>query len=222
MCRRMLGTVMKTLGTINSNAKRFYDCDDKFNYANFALGNKQYRMDKDGNLYRFNTDTFEYDIINPSWSKKGIYPEYSLGGSPIKAYVLSLALSDSSFYEAYMNDSSLVVNHTVTTESNKVFKDTYRGISRSKVKPTTSVAYNPAYLELVSNGDNVRHGAFVNKYGLYGVYVSAKDIDSLSKMMLNPDDFDESELDSIIQSNKSKVIEYYTKLGLTIDLVPTA
>lgn len=218
--RRALGSVMTILGVIDSCAKRCFNKDGTFSYATFNFGNKDYLMKSDGTLYERDEVSDKFEVVKPSWCKGGIYPQVCINGCFIKSYVLALTLADENFYDNYMSDNSLVVNHTVTEYSGKVFDGLYT--YRSVARPMRNVAYNPDYLEVISRSDNIRHGKFIEKYGLYGIYVSAKDLNDLMKIVLNPDNFDDSDREHITEYNKAIVIQYYTEKGVNINLQPAA
>lgn len=224
MAVRKLGSVMTVLGIIDSCAKRFYDSNGNFDSATFDIDDEQYRMLKNGDLYRFNCSTFEYEFVSSSWCKCGIYPEYRICNCPIKAYVLSKTLSDDKFYELYMSDSSLVVNHMVTERGTKVFRDIFGfAYKKSKVAPKKSVSYNPDYLECIKSKDNIRHGKFIYDYGLFGIRVSANDIDDLLKTnkLINLNDIEDDSQDYAIQNNISIVKSYYEDVKhIGVNLIP--
>ena len=218
--KRVLGSVMTVLGVIDSSAVRHYNEDGSFDYATFSFNCNDYIMKSDGTLLERGCFDNSFNVVSPSWCKGGIYPQVCINGCYIKSYVLSLTLANKDFYNYYMSDGSLVVNHTVTEFNGKLFDGKYK--YRSVAIPMKSVAYNPEYLEVISRSDNIKHGKFIEKYGLYGVYVSAKDLVSLSKLVIDPDSVDTEDRDIVIDYNKSIVVQYYTEKGLSINLQPAA
>lgn len=216
MSNRILGSAMKVLGAINSSMIRFYNKEDgTFRFSNFTFGDYDYKVDANGVLYRREIDSAlgNYVVVEPSWSKGGIYPEYCLNNCFVKAYQLALVASDEDFYDDYMADNSLVVNHMVTEDSNKVFGNGYYDKYRSVVKPSRTYAYNPKYLEVITRGENIRHGKFIANYNLYGVCVSARDISNLSELLVKVTGKDEMFVDGISALNRMKVNEYLEKTG---------
>lgn len=213
MSRRFLGSTMRVLGAIDASAKRVYNSLEEFSYATFEIGGVLYKMLASGDLFKKEEYDSEWVEVKPRWCKKGIYPEVTISGVPIKLYILALTLSDSKFYENYMSDSNLVVNHTV--ESNNKVYDGYKCFSC----PLRMVAYNPKYLELVTISQNNKHGAFVSRYGLTGVFVSAKDIEDLSKLMVDPQDYGSNDRGDIVEANKGLVVDFYRSKGYDFDLI---
>ena len=209
--RELKGT-MKVLGSIDATAKRFYNQKGDFDFAVFELGDSSYKMLSDGSLYKKDSYNDIFVKVEPHWCKAGIYPEVSFDGVMIKLYILSMTLSDESFYNTYMSNSSFVVNHTVSSGeyvylNNKCFS-----------KPLRDISYNPKYLEIVTNSENSRHGRFVSRYNLNKVYVSAKDIDSLEELLIDPLDVDESSRQYVIERNIDTVVKYYKDKGINFKL----
>lgn len=213
MRKRFLGATMKVLGAIDTSAKRFYDSLGEFEFATFEINGVVYKMVSSGDLFKMEENDGAWVEVKPRWCKMGIYPEVTICGVPIKSYILALTLADANFYTNYMSDSSLVVNHVVEG-SDKIYSG-----GRCFSCPLRSVAYNPKYLELVTVAQNNKHGAFVSKYGLNGVFVSAKDIDALVKIVLNPCDYDVDLQDTIIRYNKNTVVDFYRDKGYDLDLL---
>ena len=209
--RELKGT-RKVLGSIDATAKRFYNQDGDFDFAVFELGDSVYKMLSDGSLYEKDDCNDVFVKVEPHWCKSGIYPEVSFDGIMIKLYILAMVLSDDSFYDTYMSNSSFVVNHTVSSGeyayyNNKCFS-----------KPLRDVAYNPKYLEIITNSENTKHGRFVSKYGLDKVYVSAKDVDSLEKFLIDPLDVDEGSRHEVVEHNIDAVVKYYEAKGINFKL----
>lgn len=215
MSKRYLGSTMKVLGSIDAGAKRFYNSFGEFDFATFEMNGVVYKMISSGDLFKMEDNDTDWIEVKPRWCKKGIYPEVTISGVPIKSYTLALTLADVDFYTNYMSDSNLVVNHTV--EGNDKVYDGGKCFSC----PLRSVSYNPKYLELVTVSQNNKHGAFVSKYGLNGVFVSAKDVDVLLNFVLDPCRFDVDMQDVIIDYNKSIVVDFYKNRGYKFDLLLT-
>lgn len=209
--RELKGT-MKVLGSIDATAKRFYNEDGDFDFAVFELGDSVYKMLSDGSLYKKDGYSDSFVKVEPHWCKSGIYPEVSFNGVMIKLYILAMVLSDEDFYNTYMSNSSFVVNHTVSSGEYAYFNN------KCFSKPLRSVAYNPKYLEIITNSENTKHGRFVSKYNLNKVYVSAKDIDSLEKLLIDPLDVDASFRPDIVERNVDTVVRYYKDIGINFQL----
>lgn len=209
--RELKGT-MKVLGSIDAIAQRFYNQDGDFDFAVFELGDSTYKMLSDGSLYKKDDYNDSFVKVEPHWCKSGIYPEVSFNGIMIKLYILSMVLSDKYFYNTYMSNSSFVVNHTVSSGEYAYFNN------KCFSKPLRAVAYNPKYLEIVTNSENTKHGRFVSKYGLDKVYVSAKDVDSLEKFLIDPLDVDESSRHEVVEHNIDAVVKYYNAKGINFKL----
>lgn len=182
---------------INSSIKRVSDLDGNFVYASFSLSDGDYVVNSD---FHVSKDGRELPVHG---CKGNIYPEVCICGYPMKAYVLSMIAVDPLFVNEYLK-GGVVVNHCVET------------IRDGGKHPHKDVWFNPAYLEIISNGDNVRHGRFIKKYGLTDVYVSAKDIDDLEPMMFSLEGVDDEALiEEIKETNRSLVESYYRAKGLT-------
>lgn len=209
--RELRGT-MKVLGSIDATAKRFYNKDGDFDFALFELGDSVYKMLSDGSLYKRDDYDDSFVKVEPHWCKSGIYPEVSFNGIMIKLYILAMVLSDKDFYNTYMSNSSFVVNHTVSSGEYAYFNN------KCFSKPLRVVAYNPKYLEIITNSENIKHGRFISKYNLDKVYVSAKDIDVLDKLLIDPLDVDESSRPCVIEHNIDTVVKYYNNRGIDFKL----
>lgn len=209
--RELKGT-MKVLGSIDATAKRFYNEDGDFDFAVFELGDSVYKMLSDGSLYKKDDYDDSFVKVEPHWCKSGIYPEVSFNGIMIKLYILAMVLSDKDFYNTYMSNSSFVVNHTVSSGEYAYFNN------KCFSKPLRVVAYNPKYLEIITNSENTKHGRFVSKYNLNKVYVSAKDIDSLEGLLIDPLEVDESFRQYVVKRNIDTVVKYYKDKGINFKL----
>lgn len=190
--------------------------DGYYESAYFELWGKQYKMTSEGVLYF--SDGRKVAI---SYVKSGIYPEYRLTGEDsfhivnIKAYHLSLLCLTDWFYEAYMSDNSLVVNHTVVEKYRYDFIGNYTEY-HSASKPMQEVSFNPMYLEVISRKSNLIHGRFVNDNELFGVFVSALDIDAL-KIVLNK--LYELNKEASSESKLSAIEKFYREKGETKKLI---
>lgn len=222
MLRRDLGATAKVLGAINAVVKRYYDSDSNFTHGEFTINDFSYVMNKDGSLYRkcINDADGEYKFVRPSGCKGNIYSEYTINNTRIKSYILSMTVANDKFYDLYMSDKRLNVNHTVVERLDYYAFNNNHACSR----PNPDVAYNPAYLEVVTNSANTRHGKFVNKYELYGIYVSASDIDALldTKSLIDPNDDEYADKhDYVVEHNRCVVLDYYRNVkNVSFELCP--
>lgn len=146
---------------------------DIYNSAEFKIFDRKFYMNSDGDLFERKND--ELVLISPHWVKNGIYPEYSFQDNyaivQIKAYVLSMCCLKKGVYNKYMNDKSLVINHT------------HNMIIDGFLVPTRKYAYNPQYLEIISNTLNTIHGIFVRNFDLADMNVPALKVPFLLELI---------------------------------------
>lgn len=182
--KRPLGATNTVLAEVDKT-KAIY-IENGVRVAYFDVNGTRYRYVENGLLEKQNKVSLTWRKLSNVACKNGIYHNYNVGGVPIKSYILAMTCFVEGFYQKYMDDKNLVVNHTVVQ-----LVDTYWGI---RAEPVYSVESNVQYLEVIPQYLNIRHGAFVNKWGLFNVYVSAYDIDELEKLFMNvctenPDDY---------------------------------
>lgn len=181
---------------INAGIKRISDLDGNFVSASFSLSDGDYVVTSDFHVHK---DGRELPVHG---CKGDIYPEVCICGYPMKAYVLSMIAVDPMFVSEYLK-GGVVVNHCLCT------------MRDGGIHPHKDVWFNPAYLEVISNGDNVRHGRFIKKYGLTDVYVSARDIANLEPMMFSLEGVeDDTLIEEIKETNRSLVESYYLNKGI--------
>lgn len=194
----------KMMGYIDSTVVKFNQGLDGFcEYAKFELWGIWYHIDKDGTLYYNDTKK----PVKVFYVKSGVYPEYQFcnEGSRfcIKAYHLSMLCLTDGFYDNYMSDSSLVVNHTVVEEYDNT--GSYWSRNKCQYRPKPEVAFNPRYLELVTIKDNGSHSTFIHKFNLLNMFVSAKDIVTLVK---------QNELTN--EDMRDTVLRFYSNLDMQL------
>lgn len=209
--RREENTTTKAMKAIAGVSKKIFDKAGNLLRVDFEFGNNDFSMTPDGTLYRRDEILGKYVVFEPHYCKKGIYPEYCLGEIRIKAYILSLLLTDDNFYDDYMSNASYVVNHKV---------EGYEFVNFGKkvlTVPVKSVSYNPKYLEIVTNSQNTKHGRFIREYGLYGVSISAKDIndEDLLKDLTKLSSVDIYDRADTAYANRVAVESYYRNRGIS-------
>lgn len=187
--RRKESTIARMLGVIDSNVKRYGKIDPKTNCyesAEFEFGNVNYHITGDGDIYHKSRHTgWEWQELALAWVKDGIYPTISINNCILFAYHVVLTALNPDFYENYMSDSRLVVNHLLVEEY-RIAHVGYSGASR----PMRSFATNPKFLEVITRGQNTRHGKFVERYGLWGIAIKSEEVDVLESLLdrLSPQD----------------------------------
>lgn len=217
MNKRYETATTRVLGYINSVVKRVYDDKGNFVKAMFDFDNKCYIVDSTGVL------TCEGVPVNITYGKAGIYPEYRIGGVTVKAYHIALLASDATFYDKFMESNSNVVNHTVIhrlVDVDKIVASCgyYGWVTTFSTTPLKQVAINPAYLELVTNSENIRHSHFVKSYGLENMFVSAKDIGVLKESLTTLSNIDDPDACRLVRAeNRAKVVNFYEDKGIIID-----
>lgn len=171
--KRQLSEPMKQLGRINDVVERgvVNPVTGVATYARFELDGKFYYVFQDGTICRWVASSKEWKVIGGT-CKMGIYKQVRIDGIAIKTYVLAMTCLVKGFYEAYMADASLVVNHCVVEPMS---------VGTNVCHPVWGTMANPVYLEAIPQWLNFRHGAFIKRYGLYNVYVSARDLEALEK-----------------------------------------
>lgn len=215
---RRMSETLKLLGVIDAGMHRDYKADGSLRQATFELSDGIYHVDADFTV-RKEDDTLRGSSYLPlHFCKGGIYPEYTISGMPIKAYVLSMVSQDETAFARY--EQGLEINHTVISKVDpktlNIGCDTfYNKEVIINTAPRQELSYDTNYLEFCTRGENVRHGKFIKEFSLYDTYVSAKDIDELRKLLVpyNPDLADMQ--DQWIQWNKTKVEKFYRDRGVT-------
>ena len=171
--KRQLSEPMKLLGRINDVVERGMTnpITGVATYARFELDGKFYYVFQDGTICRWLPRREEWKLMGGN-CKGGIYQETTIKNVKVNTYVLAMTCLVKGFYEAYMADASLVVNHCVVEPMS---------IGTNVCHPVWGTMANPVYLEAIPQWLNFRHGAFIKRYGLYNVYVSARDLEALEK-----------------------------------------
>lgn len=180
--------------------------DGIYDHAVFEYDNHYYYVMKDGRTYRWIKKHEDWQPIG-GYCKRKIYPQVTIGKAQIKTYVLAMACLTDWFLDAYVSDNKLVVNHTVA--------DCVKYDTGSVGYPKREVEANPQYLELVTQSENTRHGSFVHEYGLFGVYVSAKDVEKLKELFKTS----EAEVEAGTTDYAHLVEKYYRGMGETKQII---
>lgn len=214
---RYISETLKMLEAINNNIKREHNKDGVFIKASFELSDGVYYIDKGFDVMKEDNTGVAYIPI--SYCKGGIYPQIQICGMPIKMYVLSMIAQDEAAFNLYK--SGLDINHTVISKIEPKVLNIGTGAAYERTSkvittaPRKELSYNPAYLELVSRSSNVKHGKFVHEYGLFDVYVSAKDVDELRKWLIPYDSSLSDMQDMWVNWNRFRVEKFYQDRGET-------
>lgn len=213
---RRQSETLKLLGVIDAGMHREFKADGSLKEATFELSDGIYHVNSGFNI-RKEDDTLRGSSYLPvHFCKGGIYPEYIISGMPIKAYVLSMIAQDETAMEKYQ--SGLEINHCVISKVaprtlNIGCDSFYNKEVIINSAPKQELSYDPAYLEFVTRGENVRHGKFIKEYSLYDTYVSAKDIDELRKLLVPYSSAFYTMKDQLVCWNRTKVEKFYLDRG---------
>jgi hypothetical protein len=183
----------RILGLIDSLSKRFGDFIvdiNCFSFAQFTIDDTTYHVTIEGNIYYANKFTnYEWTPCTISYVKDGIYPAVTISGVSLLAYQVVLAALNPDFYEKYAMDSRLVVNHLLI----EPYAISHRYTTTSS-RPIREFNMNPYFLEVITRGENTKHGRFVEKYGLWGISVKYSEISILAPLLQQlPEDTDFAE-----------------------------
>lgn len=215
---RRQSETLKMLGIIDAGMHRDFKADGSLREATFELPDGIYHVDADFNIRKEDDSPRGSSYLPVHYCKGGIYPEYIISGMPIKAYVLSMVAQDEAAFEKYQN--GLEINHCVISKIqpktlNIGCNSLYEKEVTIETAPRQELSYDPAYLEFVTRGENVRHGKFVKEYGLYDVYVSAHDVDALRKWLIPYDPSLSDMQDMWVNWNRFRVEKFYQDRGET-------
>jgi hypothetical protein len=214
---RRQSETLKMLGIIDAGMHREFNEDRTFCQATFELSDGIYHVDSNFNIREEDTSARGSSYLPLHFCKGGIYPEVYISGMPIKLYVLTMIATDDSAFEKYQ--SGLEINHTVISKvSPKKLNIGHNNFYDKEVIITTApreeLSYNPAYLEFVTRGENVRHGKFIKDFALYDTYVSAHDVDTLRGILIPYDPSLSDRQDDWVRWNRSKVEQFYKNKGV--------
>lgn len=141
------------------------------------------------------------DVVPFNSAKGSIYESVIIDGIPILVHTLIMLMAHPDFYDLYMSNKSLVINHTVEEEFGKWINNHYYS-----TRPHRDALYNPEYLELVDYSNNNKHGHFIKEFGLQNVFVKAEDVDYLRayKELVPVSEYDEG--DMLWHDNRAKAL----------------
>ena len=176
------------LSKINDGVVRENFDGEFYHNAYFKIKDSYYAVVFPGVLMKWNKYRNEYRESVGSRVKNRIYVDYCIDGVSIKSHVLVMLCLTDWFFDRYMSDSSLVVNHCVVSE--------YGCYHSSYLSPRREVSHDVRYLEVIPNWSNAKHGRFVERYTLLDVYVSANDINSLEEI------FESNDYDDVLSLTK--------------------
>lgn len=170
------------LGLIDSLSQRhgvFHEDINCFDFAQFTINNTTYHITIDGNIYYANEFTnYDWRPCTTTYVKDGIYPAVTISGVNLLAYTVVLTALNPDFYERYAMDSRLVVNHLLVEPCFKSHRYT-----TTSSKPINEFNTNPRFLEVITRGENTKHGRFIEKYSLWGISVKYKEIVILAPLL---------------------------------------
>ena len=157
---------MELLSIIDANMHRDYKADGSLKEAVFELSDGIYHVDADFTVRKEDDTPRGSSYLPLHFCKGGIYPEVIICGMPIKAYVLSMISKDETAFEKYQ--SGLEINHCVISKVdpktlNIGCNNFYEKEVVISTAPRQELSYDPAYLEFVTRGENVRHGKFIKE-----------------------------------------------------------
>ena len=180
----------RILGLIDSLSQRsgvFHENINCFSFAQFAIGDTTYHVTIEGNIYYANKFTnYDWTPCTISYVKDGIYPAITISGVNLLAYTVVLTALNPDFYERYAMDSRLVINHLLI----EPYAISHRYTTTSS-RPIREFNMNPHFLEVITRGENTKHGRFIEKYGLWGISVKYSEIAILAPLLQQlPEDTD--------------------------------
>ena len=215
---RRKSATLQMLEIIDSNIKRDYKADGSLKEAVFELSDGIYHVDANFSIRKEDDTPRGSSYLPLHFCKGGIYPEVTICNMPIKAYVLSMIAQDETALEKYK--SGLEINHTVISKVdpktlNIGCNNFYEKEVVISTAPRQELSYDPAYLEFVTRGENVRHGKFIKEFNLYDTYVSAHDVDELRQLLIPYDPSLCDRQNDWVRWNKELVESFYRAKGVT-------
>lgn len=218
---RQRSNTLELLGVIDAGMHREFEPDGSFKSATFELSDGIYKVDDTFTVRKMN-NAGDIQELAVHYCKGGIYPEVTISGMPIKLYVLSMICVDDTAYEKYQEGYD--INHCVISKTQPKLLNIgcdnsyYTGVVIDTA-PLKKISANPLYLEFVTRGENVRHGKFIKEFNLYDTYVSAKDVDTLRKLMVpyNPELADR--MNDWVDWNRHIVEKFYKSKGVAFKVL---
>lgn len=175
--RRFNGATTQVMGIINQSCYRIgRDKNGYYQSACFEYDGVSYSMDRTCKLVILDGSSLGNSAEAKVHSaKSGVYSEYLIGGIRVKSYHLTMLMLTDWFYDLYMSSSSMVVNHKVISNCSVRFSNYY-----ATSTPEDGCMSGVEYLEVVSNSANMKHAKFIKYFGLFGLNISALDVDMLT------------------------------------------
>lgn len=213
---RKMSETIKMLEVIDSNMNREFNENGEFQSATFEMSDGCYKVDNTFVVRKLNNEGVQELPVH--FCKGGIYPEVYISGMPIKLYVLTMIATDDTAFEKY--NEGLEINHCVISKTQPKILNIgcdnayYKGVVIDTA-PLKRLSADPNYLEFCTRGENVRHGKFIKEYNLYDTFVSAKDVDTLKKILIPYDPSLCDRQDDWIRWNRAKVEKFYRDRGET-------
>lgn len=207
---RKMSETIKMLEVIDANMHREFNEKGEFQSATFEMSDGIYKVDNTFVVRKMNNEGVQELTVH--YCKGGVYPEVYISGMPIKLYVLMMIAIDDTAFEKYQ--SGLEINHCVISKMQPKLLNIgcdssyYKGVVIDTA-PLKKLSADPNYLEFCTRSENVRHGKFIKKFNLYDTYVSAHDIDELSKFLTPYDTSLCDRQDDWIRWNKERVESFY-------------
>lgn len=213
---RQRSNTLELLGVIDANMRREFNEEGQFKGATFELSDGIYKVDDTFTVRKLDA-VGDINELAVHYCKGGIYPEITISGMPIKLYVLSMICVDDTAYEKY--EQGMEINHCVISKVtpktlNIGCNNFYEKEVVINTAPLKELSYDPAYLEFVTRGENVRHGKFIKEFSLYDTYVSAKDVDTLKELLIPYDPVFADRQDDWIRWNRERVEQFYRNKGV--------
>lgn len=199
---------IQELEFINNHIQRFYH-GDYFSHAIIeVLNGFKYKITADAKIYKIENGTLKpikpHSMANLSTLYRALRYNSSEDSSQhnVHLHLVMMVCAYPEFFETYMSNTDLKVNHTIIAGDLHEREDFY------------DAYYN---LELTTHALNLRHGWFVKRYGLWGVHLEAEDIGELEPNLIKLDDTMSNELKyKVIRMNVGTVKDYYLKKGLAV------
>lgn len=197
---------LKELEYINNHITRYYDKYGNFKKADFKTSadikytiyaDGEIEKHKDGVTKRLKShikDKTNYRVITV---KSKVCDTDKSGGQQIYMHHIMMIAAYEEFLDAFMSRKNLVVNHICICEPN------------TERLNSIDAVWN---LEVIAQKQNIEHGKFIHKYGLYNVPVEAEDISILRDYLIETKYLMGQKKKRIQEENRTKVIEYLYKV----------
>jgi hypothetical protein len=197
---------LKELEYINNHIERYYDKDGYFKKADFRTSaginytiyaDGEIEKHKDGITKRLKShikDKTNYRVITV---KSKVCDTDKSGGQQIYIHLIMMIAAYENFFDAYVSRRNLVVNHICICDP------------LTERLNSVDAVWN---LEVIAQKQNIDHGKFIHKYGLYNVPIEAEDIYILKDYLIDIRDLMGKKKERVQKENRKKVIEYLYKV----------